>query len=575
MNIPRIIKIHLISISVLLGLLLPKSTYASDIVENFYSEIKVNKSSQAEITETIEYNFGLEQRHGIYRDIPFIYRNKDNIPYQVEIKIVSVTDRNGSPYKYSLSNEGENRRIKIGDPNSTISGINTYVIKYKMLGAVTYFSDHDEFYWNITGTWPGPVNKVRSQITVDVPGAVIEDQICFTGVYGSTSQNCEIASKENSVIVVSKTVLNPGEQISADIKIPKGLLDFYEIKKVEEHKPNKLLGMLFAAYVFVMNILAPALIALIWFFKGRDPKDDKLTIRMYDPPKLPSGEILSPIEVGAVVDETVNPRDISAEIINLAIKKYLKIVEKDEKSLIFTNRKLYFQRGQEYNKDPGLAKLNEYQKTLFTALNLHYKEETSLDEIKLSFPPDIYDLKVNVYKDITAKGLFKENPDSVRTKFYGFGVALIFILGIVPSIMMFIIAKFMPSKTLEGVKARKHALGLKLFLESQDDQLKFQEQNFYFFEKLLPYAIVFGVAKQWAEKFSGLTNYNPDWYTSTDLNNLSTLVLIDRLQENMSTIQSGYTATTTTSTGGFSSGFGGGGGGFSGGGFGGGGGGSW
>ena len=128
----------------------------------------------------------------------------------------------------------------------------------------------------------------------------------------------------------------------------------------------------------------------------------------------------------------------------------------------------------------------------------------------------------------------------------------------------------MPRRTLAGAEAKRYALGLKEFLVSQERELEFQEENYFLFEKLLPYAIVFGVAKIWAGKFAHITKYQPDWYQSSGGRVFTPMVLTNRLEKNLASMQASYTPTRSSS--GFSSGFSGG---SSGGGFGGGGGGSW
>ena len=90
------------------------------------------------------------------------------------------------------------------------------------------------------------------------------------------------------------------------------------------------------------------------------------------------------------------------------------------------------------------------------------------------------------------------------------------------------------------------------------------------FEKLLPYAVVFGVEREWAKEFADIYKSAPDWY-SGNINSFSAIYLASSLggsfQNNMTT---SFAAPSNSGSSGF-----GGGGGFSGGGGGGGGGGGW
>jgi uncharacterized membrane protein len=129
----------------------------------------------------------------------------------------------------------------------------------------------------------------------------------------------------------------------------------------------------------------------------------------------------------------------------------------------------------------------------------------------------------------------------------------------------------MPKKTPIGAQEANVGLSLKNFLASQERKLAFQSRNQMFFEKLLPYAVAFGVEKIWAQRFNDINLKQPDWYQgygSTPrfypVNFVSSL--------NTSFTGLNRAVTPTSSSSGFSSGFSGG---SSGGGGGGGGGGSW
>ena len=66
-------------------------------------------------------------RHGIFRDIPvrFDYPTKANYDRVYPIDVISVRASEGTPAEYSVETEGDNERIKIGDPDRTITGEHT------------------------------------------------------------------------------------------------------------------------------------------------------------------------------------------------------------------------------------------------------------------------------------------------------------------------------------------------------------------------------------------------------------------------------------------------------------------
>lgn len=126
---------------------LPASGYQ---IEDFQSEIFVNRNTTLAVAETIKVNF-LTPKHGIFRIIPIIYSAKGKT-IRAKLKVLSVTDENGNPYQYETERSGQSIKIKIGDPNQTITGKQTYVIQYTTNRVLLRYPEHDEVYWNVTGS---------------------------------------------------------------------------------------------------------------------------------------------------------------------------------------------------------------------------------------------------------------------------------------------------------------------------------------------------------------------------------------------------------------------------------------
>jgi uncharacterized membrane protein YgcG len=166
-----------------------------------------------------------------------------------------------------------------------------------------------------------------------------------------------------------------------------------------------------------------------------------------------------------------------------------------------------------------------------------------------------------------------------------FWAGAITILGLVVGGLIGIVCWIaMDARTPKGVAAKEHAEGLKLYLNvAEKDRLeKLQgpdaayapksaepKKTVELFEKLLPYAMVLGVEKQWAEQFKDLYTTPPDWY-SGNWTAFNAAYLASSLNSGI-----GAAVNTAFSSPSSSSGSGFGGGGFSGGGGGGGGGGGW
>jgi uncharacterized membrane protein len=95
----------------------------------------------------------------------------------------------------------------------------------------------------------------------------------------------------------------------------------------------------------------------------------------------------------------------------------------------------------------------------------------------------------------------------------------IFFTSLIASISVTIIFNLlMPSKTEKGVQMKEYLLGLREYLKvAEEDRIKFHnapEKRPEVFEALLPYAIVFGVEKQWAKEFEEIYKNQPEWFES-------------------------------------------------------------
>jgi uncharacterized membrane protein YhaH (DUF805 family) len=157
------------------------------LVDDFQSYISVEKTGEVQINEMISVDFKNLAKKGIVRDIPFAYTVSGNTTYS-DITIKSV-QLNSSDAKYQVSRGDKFLTVKIGDPNQTISGKNTYSIEYTVKGGILKsLSDKDELYWNVTGNnWTVPISHIQATVTFPDSGIIKTD--CFEGLSGATA-NC-------------------------------------------------------------------------------------------------------------------------------------------------------------------------------------------------------------------------------------------------------------------------------------------------------------------------------------------------------------------------------------------------
>lgn len=563
-------------------------TVNAEEIKSFDSRVKINKDGTIDVKETIEYDFGELDRHGIFRNIPYIKTNKDGKKFKLDFSNFSVTDENNFAYKYSRSTVDESIKLKIGDPDRTISGIHTYIIQYKVRGALTYYSDHDELYWNATGNdWEVPITQSTAQVVW--PQEIQESEIkvaCYTGITGSTETACNFFHDRDKVGISSTRELSSGEGLTVVVGFPIDIVTRLEPKEIISFWDTfigKLVGLLLGLLALSWYVFLPFFIVYKWWSGGRDPKGTTgVTTAWYNPPKTSEGKrFLTPGEVGALGDETVDLKDISATIIDLARRGYLKIEERKKGD--FWLIKLDSQKADSGPLQGKQARMTsfwqvplsgtrpesllEYEKLLLDKFFKSKKEIRLKDEYLYE---EVEKIKTSLYEQIVAGGLFPKNPQSIRTGYYVLAGIALFTFNLFLAFITFVFGRVMPRKTIEGVNAFNEAKSLKNFLTSQERQLKFQADKQMMFERLLPFAVAFGVEKIWARRFEDLNLKQPDWYQGYSSGYFNSYLFVNSLNSSMKSFRSA--ATPTRSSSGFSSGFSGG---SSGGGGGGGGGGSW
>jgi len=540
-----------------------KPVWAEEIT-SFSVRADIQKNGKVIIKETIVYDFGTEEKHGIYRNIPLIKTNKENKKLRMDLKLNSVTDETGKSYKFTKT-QGDELYLKIGDANKLITGSHVYILTYEVGGALTYFSDHDELYWNVNGNqWQIPINNVDFEVRV--PFDLEKNEIktgCYLGESGSVDQSCIVDPNKERILFTSPRQLNNYEGMTVVIGFPKNLVAVLEPKEIVSFWTT-VLGKIISSFITIVIILLvifwyivyPLKIIYSWFKSGRDPKPTIGTVSAwYGPPKTKNDRSLTPAEVGTLIDESADMRDITATVVDLARRGYLKMEERKKNDWYLI-------------KQNSSDELLSFEKELFNGIfsdgkNVRLKDTQLFSAVQKT--------KDKIYENMVLEKFFPKNPNSIRIFYIVITIIALFTFNFPLALIAMTFGRAMPVKTQLGVDALAVVRSLKNFLTSQERQLQFQAKEKMLFEKLLPFAIAFGVEKIWAQRFKNLNIKPPKWYSSYNQGTFNSVVLANSLHSSFNSMSSSFSPTTSSS--GFSSGFSGGG--FSGGGGGGGGGGSW
>ena len=563
-------------------------------------DIRVEPSGSLLITEVIDYDFASNSRHGILRDIPVRLDYDSRYERTYPLDVVSVEGSPGTPDQYERETAGNYARLRIGDPDKTITGAHRYTITYRIDGALNGFETHDELYWNAVGTeWPVPIDQATVRVTTP---ADITEVACFGGEGGSRLA-CAQAERAGRTASFSDRRLQPGDGVTVVVGFAKGAVpppapildERWSITRAFSATPATIGASLLLLAAGVLGV------SRLGWRTGRDrayagsPIDVAYATSGQEEPVRPSlgpfGGVETPVEfvppdglrpgqMGTLVDEAANTLDVTATIVDLAVRGYLRIDEIPKKGWIgkpdWTLTKLKDGEG-----------LLRYERLLLDGL-FEDGAEVKLSSLRTKFASRLKRVEDALYDEVVAAGWFAARPDRVRVKWYVIGgiatvlavavlvglmalthAALIGIPLVIGALLLLASAKRMPRRTAKGTGVLRRAQGFRRFIdESEKERARFAEQQ-HLFSEYLPYAIVFGATEKWARTFAGLDDElaQPDWYGGS-----STFTPTGFAQsiDGFSVTTAGTIASTPAGSG--SSGFSGG---SSGGGGGGGGGGSW
>lgn len=551
-------------------------------IADFNSTIVVSDQGETRVTEQITLVF-VGQWNGIYRNIPVEYPGPNTTNYSLFLKVRSVTDDSGSPLKYESRTQGGERRLKIYIPGA-LDTTKVVRIIYTVSNAVRYFPDHDEFYWNVTGNdWPVPIDHAAAHVSFPPSAAGQLRAQAFTGVYGSHDAEATalVNGAETTFETTNPLVMRGG--LTIDVYVPKGIL----------HEPSaleNLVSFVRSNPIVLLPVASFIVMFGLWWWKGRDPEIGLSVAPMYEPPKG-----YTPAEVGTLVDDSVDARDITCTIIDMAVRGYITIEEQQEKVLLFTTKDYVFHLVKD-----DWADLAGHEQTMMTKLfpGHHAGQSTSLASLRNTFYTAIPKIKEEIITELKAKNVYSVDPSQANL-WRLLGVALIAVPFILIQVMgigdvftslpvaalsialslliVYLIGRQMSAKTLSGQKTYISVLGFQEFMTRVDaDRLKRMPPDT--FEKCLPFAMALGVEHQWSKKFEGILQTPPQWYHGygPGYTNFNPYIFTNNLGGMASQAHNTFVSAprSSSSGSGFSSGGFSSGGGFSGGGFGGGGGGA-
>ena len=466
-----------------------------------------------------------DQNRGIVRDIPSTYGGTDPLdPRRVDtqLKIVSVTDENGDPVYWENYDAGSGFFGMYIDDDSYKQGRTTYVIEYTQRDVVRFFEDagDDEFYWDVNGTgWDQTFGAVAATVHLGdgLTSALTGDAACYRGELGSGTP-CPI-DVSGDTVSLRETEIGARQNVTFAIGFTGGT--FTPGQSVEDHPMVRILPWVLLGILALIVVAIIVLRRTLW----RHAPGRGVVVAQYEGP-----EVLGVMPAAAFLGTPA--RGLPAQFVAFAVQGIARLIEDPEERESRRYSLQLLDRGQATDADDDIAMRKLFGKdgqgeTLVLDRNNRKLGDRIASLLKLS-------AAVPKQRALVAKGtswITKLLRWPAFACFVGGWVILIWALNngignatltlqlvtiILGSLIVIGFGGVPERRTQLGSEVLEHLQGLREYLTiAEEDRLKVLQSPegaqrsrvdpndkaavVKLYEKLLPWAIVWGVEKQWGE----------------------------------------------------------------------------
>jgi uncharacterized membrane protein YgcG len=494
-------------------------------------------NNQYHVTERYEITFSGTFSFGV-RDI-----EHDMVE---DIRNVTITDR-GTPLTSGCLNRAGTYCVRESFNSTDITynfsapitnGKGVFEISYDVIGNLLVYEGGDQLWWDAIPSdhFGYPIRAATVTITLPDGFAPREgtDPVVTYGAAGEIEVN--------------------GTEVIARATNGVGRYDPFTVRVQYPHDPNARIAAWQTAFdqevafdtnvrpfinigVALISLLIglglPVLFFVLWQTRGRDPDAGPVPTFLSEPPSA-----LPPAVVGTLIDERADPRDAISTLVDLAQRGYLVFEERQREGLfgLGGGREFTFKR-----TDKPLNDLRPYEKRMMTSLFTGSSLERSLSSLRNTFYTTIAQIQSDLYQELVREDFFKTNPNTTRGLWSALGIGLIVFTVIGAAMILPLIEDYtqlgfcipaalfvaaaaaftfgsaMPAKTRKGAE---EAAKWKAFYEylSNLDKYGSVDEAAKRFADYLPYAVAFGIDKQWVRRFSqSPAAVIPPWYYPTYL----------------------------------------------------------
>ncbi len=465
--------------------------------------MKLERDAKLTVTETVIVPDGKT----VKRTVPLRLAVGNDLVRQYEVTDAKVEGTG------SVDVSGEQFSVVLNGGKATLT--------YAVVGAVAPVGDALEVRWQVAGGWDTELDKVAVSFSApDSPTSVN----CLAGPVGS-SQPCTSADLADGKGVRAQEIkLAAGERVDLAIGLSAGVVPPNAVV-VEQSGLAAAFALTPVSGIALGGLLVLLLggVALLWYLRGRDvaalsSEVGAVSVLVRDQSgrvAFASPDGVLPGQVGTVVDEHVDVVDVTATVIDLAVRNYVWIAETDGHDWRIVRR------------NPADASLSGYEKAVYTALLPDGVDAVTVSELR-GRGIDLARVRDELYADVVEKRWFVRRPDAERSLFWWAGI-VIAVLGVAVTVVLALTignalfglavavggvaltfgARSMPARTKRGSELLEHVRGLRGYLHGLTPDDVPEADRELVFSRSLPYAVVLGETERWLATFGQQDLY---WY---------------------------------------------------------------
>ena len=531
-------------------------------IAEFDAVYEIGADGTLDVTEKITVEFKGEW-NGLRRELLLRHNTAQGRGVRLDVDVGEITDGAGRPLTVERDTESGVLVLRIYVPDNR-DATRQVIIRYRVSNAIRFFFEDssvgalDELYWNVTGSsWEWPLTRVRARVVLP-PGVKPTRVAVYTGGEGSTAADADVDTAGSAITFTARRELQAYEGMTIGVGWPAGHI---------ATRPSE--GTVRAQQTARWWPLALPFLALFlsfraWSARGRDPKEGTIAVQ-YEP-----ADSMSPAELGTLVDHRAEMRDITATLVDLAVRGFIRIEERTEKKLLglMSDTEFTFHLVKPKDQWAGLAPHEErYLDALFED-----GDSVELADLQNEFYKSLPGIRDGIYDKLVERGYYRRRPDSVKNNWMGMAGLVLIVgvgaamlagsqgwgwtsplalgaAGVASAVAIATFGLLMPARTESGARARESALGFREFLSRvESDRYKRMITSPQMFERFLPYAMAFQVEEKWARAFEDIYREPPDWYTGTGTGHFHASAFSSRMSA-MSASASSTMASSPSSSG--------------------------